>query len=186
MQTVRRASVDVGANVGTALIEQSRLFPDHSLFAIEPNPSLLRSLHSTALRIGRPVHVIWGAAWIADGEIDLFMSDRHEASTVIPGKVTLEQYGWPPIDYTKPIRVPCFDFASWLAGLAEGADIVVKMDIEGAEYPVLDRMMGTGAINGVTDLFCEWHYDRYPQMSEADHFRIFEQVGRRTRLHPWR
>jgi FkbM family methyltransferase len=108
-----------------------------------------------------PVHVIWGAAWITDGEIDLFMSDRHEASTVMPGKATYEQYGWPPIDYTKPIRVPCFDFASWLAGLAEGAaDVVVKMDIEGAEYPVLDRMMETGAINGVTDLFCEWHYDR--------------------------
>jgi FkbM family methyltransferase len=160
MQNVRRAYIDVGANIGTALIEQSRLFPDHSLFAIEPNPSLLPSLHTTALQIGRPVHVIWGAAWIADGEIDLFMSDRHEASTVMPGKATYEQYGWRR-STTRSRSVPCFDFASWLAGLTEGADVVVKMDIEGAEYPVLDRMMETGAINWVTDLFCEWHYDRY-------------------------
>ena len=44
------------------------------------------------------------------------------------------------------IRVPCFDFSAWLRSLPEHA--VVKVDVEGAEFPILERMVeeGTDAV----------------------------------------
>ena len=113
------------------------------------------------------------------------MSSRHESSTVLPGKVTYAQYGWPPIDYANPTRVPCFDFGQWLSCVGTGAAITIKMDIEGAKYPVLEDMIDTGAIDLVDDLFCEWHLDRFPDIPEARHLAVVNQVKSRTRLHPW-
>jgi FkbM family methyltransferase len=113
------------------------------------------------------------------------MSSRHESSTVLPGKVTFAQYGWPPIDYAKPRRVPCFDFGQWLSSVGADATVTIKMDIEGAEYSVLEHMIHTGAIDLVDDLFCEWHHDRFPDIPEVRHLSIVNQVKSRTRLHDW-
>ena len=74
---MQKIYVDLGANVGESILQQSANLPDHTVFAFEPNPTLLPSLHASALQLKKPLHVIWGAAWIADGELDLFMSSRH-------------------------------------------------------------------------------------------------------------
>jgi len=182
---MQKIYVDLGANEGSSLLKQSVNFPQHVIYAFEPNPALLPSLHAITLRLKKPVHVIWGAAWVYDGEIDLFMSSRNESSTVVPGKVTHQPQVWPPIDYDKPTRVPCFDFGTWLSRMCGGATVVIKMDIEGAEYAVLERMLDTGTIDLIDDLFCEWHHDRFPQISESRHLAIVDKVKSRTRLHPW-
>ncbi len=54
-------------------------------------------------------------------------------------------------------HVPCFDFSAWLATLP--GDVVVKMDIEGSEYELLDRMLEDGTAGKVKELLVEWHGD---------------------------
>lgn len=53
------------------------------------------------------------------------------------------------------------DFAEFLAAMVPadrtGAFVVVKMDIEGAEYGILRRMLATGAIDRVDVLHVEFH-----------------------------
>jgi hypothetical protein len=56
------------------------------------------------------------------------------------------------------MRVPCFDFSSWLRTLPEPP--IVKLDVEGAEFPILERMVETGADALVTELLVEWHDDK--------------------------
>ncbi len=56
------------------------------------------------------------------------------------------------------IRVPCFDFSAWLRTLPEPP--IVKFDVEGAEFPILERMVETGADALVKELLVEWHDDK--------------------------
>ncbi len=50
------------------------------------------------------------------------------------------------------IAVPCFDLASWLDG-----PVTLKMDIEGAEYELLEHLIATGAHRNLERLLVEWH-----------------------------
>jgi len=37
--------------------------------------------------------------------------------------------------------------------------ILLKIDIEGKEYNLLDKMMKDGSIEYINEIYCEWHYD---------------------------
>jgi FkbM family methyltransferase len=57
-----------------------------------------------------------------------------------------------------PLIVPCFDFAAWLSVLTIGRlRVIVKMDVEGAEYTLLPHLIETGAIQWIKRLLIEWH-----------------------------
>ena len=59
-------------------------------------------------------------------------------------------------------RVPAFDLAEWLKRTVSEQDFVVmKMDVEGTEFDLIPRMLDTGAICLVDELFLECHYNRW-------------------------
>ena len=62
------------------------------------------------------------------------------------------------------IRVPCFDFSSWLRRLGERP--VVKLDIEGAEFPILERLHEDGTDALVAELLVEWHDEKMADFAE--------------------
>lgn len=52
--------------------------------------------------------------------------------------------------------VDCFDLATWLE-LNAPHGCILKLDVEGAEYPLLEHMLATGAAQFVSLLLVEWH-----------------------------
>jgi FkbM family methyltransferase len=59
-------------------------------------------------------------------------------------------------------RIPAFDLAEWLMRTASEQDyVVMKMDVEGTEFDLIRRMLDTGAICLVDELFLECHYNRW-------------------------
>jgi len=181
---MRRAFVDLGANVGTVSARYAKEHPDFDIYCVEPQPVLIQAINETSFAAGRPFITMWAAAWTYDGTINLYGSGADQASTVVPGKV--EVAGWPQIDYQKPQFVPCFDFSAWLLRTFTLQDhVVVKMDVEGAEYVLLEKMIADRSLLLVKELFCEWHYDRYPNISRARHDLVRERVMRMTALRDW-
>jgi len=176
----------VGANVGETLANFGASHPDFELFAIEPNPALLPSIAHQAARLQRLVTIIAAAAWVSNGTIRLFQSARHESSTVVEGKKSYEELGWPPIDYSRFTEVPCFDFSEWLRSNFRDTELVVKMDIEGAKYAVLSKMLANGSLCLVDQLFCEWHADRLSNISDAEHMNLKRKVAAVTQLKRWK
>lgn len=54
---------------------------------------------------------------------------------------------------------PCLDLSKFILEECRDADtIVLKMDIEGAEYDVLDRLVQTDALARVNELYIEYHW----------------------------
>jgi FkbM family methyltransferase len=182
---MRHAFVDVGANVGGVSRKFAAENPDHDIYCIEPNRNLIHHITNSGFSVGRTFVTMWAAAWTFDGHIDLFESGKNAASTVVLGKV--ERNGWPAINYAAPGRVPCFDFSAWLLRtFTLQDDVTVKMDVEGAEYDLLEHMLESRAILLVRRLFCEWHQDRYPSISRERHDTVRKAVAATTELEDWR
>lgn len=98
----------------------------------------LRKAHVRTYRLGAE------AAWLWDGQVG-FNQDAI-LGHVNPGS---EQ------------KVVCFDFAIWLK--RQPKPVILKMDIEGGEYALLQRIISTRANNKISRLLVEWHFpDRDP------------------------
>ncbi|HQT85145.1 MAG: hypothetical protein B7Z58_06500 [Acidiphilium sp. 37-64-53] len=181
---MRKVFIDLGANIGLVSEEFAAKNPEHEIFCIEPNLALMPEIHRRGVDGGRAFNVVCAAAWITDGTLDFFHSGPPGAATVIPGKVEIND--WPQIDYNNAVRVPCFDFGKWLrTNFTLMDDITVKMDIEGAEYELLDHMFRDKSIFLVRELFCEWHHDRFPEITIERHSTLIDSLKAVTHLKSW-
>ena len=128
------------------------------LYGFDPWPALVEGetdLDGTRVVLARK------AAWTEDGEIEFayVRGLRGWDSTVMRDKNSRDEWS-----RAKAIRVPCFDFSAWLSELPERP--IVKLDVEGAEFPILERLVAEGTDSLVAELLVEWHDSKMPSYSE--------------------
>jgi FkbM family methyltransferase len=71
--------------------------------------------------------------------------------------------------------VELVDIAQVLDGLAEPIALM-KIDIEGAEYKVLNRLLATGKIHDIRRVLVEEHFSKVPSL-EVEHNRLLNQLA---------
>lgn len=168
--------------MGDTIAQHIEEHPSCEVWGFEPNPCLISDLRA---RFDSPsIHIEEAAAWISDGTATLYLGNPL-SSTLLKGKRQSPRHPEFAIDYTKSVTVRTIDFARWLAiSFTRDDEIIVKMDIEGAEYAVLSRLLASGAIDLIDTLFCEFHHDRFPiAIDKAE--GIIEEVARRVELLNW-
>lgn len=156
--------VDCGANVGKVTLETFRDHPDWTFHAFEPNPKCIKVLHSLPI----PNLVIHETAvWVSDGNQTLYLPKQILSGTLMTGKKNL------PIIET--LEVPTIDLGAWLLSLPPDP-VVLKMDIEGAEYQVLPHLLDNGALRQVIELQVEFHYDRMTDVPKHVHDALMKRL----------
>jgi FkbM family methyltransferase len=153
-----RLVVDVGANVGYSVVYFARLFPRAKIIAFEPNATngkaLSRNVELNGLSDRVSIRNV--AAGISDGTA--YMVDRGAASFTTTTAGT----------DSRGVKVSVADIFKQLAG--EPID-VLKIDCEGAEYPIImdDRFAALTAAN----LLLEWHAtEDHPAANREIHDRL--------------
>ena len=112
-----------------------------------------------------------------DGTRSFFL-DREDGdgSTFYESKLTRESGGIGTLDIKRPIQVETVDLARWIReNLTKSDYIALKLDVEGAEYDVLERMIETDVLSYVNALFIEWHWQKV-RISEERHLRVVQAV----------
>ena len=176
--------IDLGANHGETIESYLKTCPDAVVFGFEANPRLAEKLLEKFSFGKKPIFIMDAACWIKDGH-DKFYIGNDYSSTMIEGKRHSPTYPQFDIDYKNHVIVRTVDFSRWmLENFSFCQDICVKMDIEGAEYKVLQRLLDTGAIKMISELRCEWHWNRYP-ISKEEHNRIRDEVAKVVKLVDW-
>ena len=62
------------------------------------------------------------------------------------------------LDRKNPDIVECVAFSKWIKDNCNESDnIILKMDIEGSEYDIIEKMIKEGTIKYINKLFIEWH-----------------------------
>jgi FkbM family methyltransferase len=152
------------------------------VYSFEPNPQYHHCYeglrHHTLVR---------AAVDDRDGVADFYL-DREDGdgSTLFKWKRGRDEGFWGVLDRDTPIPVQTVDLSAWIRRhLDTHAHIVVKLDVEGAEYNVLEKMAVDGTLARVGHLLVEWHWNRVGVSRERHDrvVRLLEEAG--VPWEPW-
>lgn len=152
--------LDFGAHVGNATTEFAKRAKH--VHAFEPNPEIFAFLRRQTARYP---NVTLHNKVVSDkaGNETLFFETmtrgKHfEGSTIMANKSN--------VSYENQVDIEAVDVADFITSL--GTPVAcIKMDIEGAEYRILDRLIETKVIDDVGRIYVECHVDRIPGLAQA-------------------
>lgn len=139
--------IDCGYYIGKALEYYAPLMDETwKVYAFEPRMDL--NVENTIKRFPFEVEWIPKAIWTDDGEVDFRLAGRNDASHIDSMRASVD----------KKVTVPCVDFSKFVRELPE-TTIICSMDIEGAEFPVLNKMLEEGTAQRIALLDIEFHHN---------------------------
>jgi len=110
-----------------------------------------------------------------------FFLDREDGdgSTFFRNKLTRENGGFGTLDTVNPVKVRTIDFSRWLRQNTSVFDyVILKLDVEGAEYDILEKMIRDRTISRINHLFIEWHWEKVG-IPRDRHQRLLRALRRR-------
>lgn len=157
---------DLGANVG--LVTKKLLEAGCFVYAFEPDPEAFKELE----KIKSPrLSVRNVAVWTNEGKTKLFrhrdwkLSKSHTSSSLISDKSN--------VDDENSVVVNTIDISDLVIGL-KGTKLM-KMDVEGAEYKILNYWLRNSLINQFSSIYCEFH-GRKIKWGRVKHFFLFVRL----------
>lgn len=166
---MRKIILDVGANKGQNVTNLRKLYgEDFTVYSFEPNPSCT-SIFKTKWSGTPNVHLIEKAAYIFDGAQTFYLGRTKESSSLRDDK-TFNMSG-------ESIIVDCIDFSKWIKNNLKKEDqIILYMDIEGAEYDVLDKMIEEDLLGWFNEVYMEFHQGKLRNLDPARHTKIYNKL----------
>ncbi len=130
--------IDCGANVGLSAVWFKLNYPECQLTVYEADPDLAKISEANLKRAGfEDVSIRHEAVWVANTSVAFCKAGNDS------GKIVSES----------SMSYPAVDLSEQLPNRVD----LLKLDIEGAEFQVLDRLCETQAIQRVQKLICEFH-----------------------------
>ena len=160
--------IDVGANNGQwarHVLERvreygTRMRVEPILF--EPQREYALELQKLANDWGGTFHP--AVAWTRATNLSFYLSNFKEASSL--SEQLALTFSRPEVNSrVSRVTVPAVDLARVLRSCvwrARGGPIILKLDVEAAEYDLLPRLLITGALCRCTFLIVEWHLNALP------------------------
>lgn len=168
-----RVYIDCGAYSGDTLdCEALFNFKADRKIAFEANPRFIKKLEKTDAEVHHK------AVWTKDGEMDFYV-DR----AIKPLGSTLYKTKANKL-LTKKITVETIDFSRFIEEL-EADEILIKMDIEGAEFPVLDKMISRSSFMKVKKIYCEFHPNKVTEYTTTDKIALINRLKSFIDIEEW-
>jgi FkbM family methyltransferase len=166
-------AIDCGANVGDVTVELART--GALVHAFEPNPDAFAVLAERVDGAGN-VHVHRQAVLDRAGTARLYLHEdaardpigASVGSSVLPYKANVVT--------DRFVEVEAVDLASFVLELRRPVK-VLKLDVEGAECPIVHRLLDTGAMALVCTALVELHDRHIPEL-KAENDRLRERIAR--------
>ena len=145
--------LDCGAHCGESILRAKAQFGKNiKIVSFEPIPYFAKEI-DRIWEGDESVDIVNAAVWIRDG------LDTFQVSTKITdGSSLIEEHGKGWQDEELAIEVNTVDFSKFLKQFKDkDFKLIVKFDIEGAEYQVLNKMINDETIGYVDEFWGEWH-----------------------------
>lgn len=148
--------LDVGYYAGKALDYYAPLMDESwTVYVFEPNTNI--NVEETLKRFPFKAKWIKKAVWTKNGKVNFRLTGRNDASHIDSIRKSEDPM----------ITVPCIDFSKFVADLPKDATIVCSFDGEGAEFPVLRKMIKDKTIERISLLDIEFHHRLLMDEDEA-------------------
>jgi FkbM family methyltransferase len=145
--------IDCGAHCGESILMARHKFdPYITTISFEPIPYFASELKKI-YKGNENTHIVNAAVWINDDIKKFYISTEITDGSSLLGKKINDVK-----DESIYIDIPCVDLSTWIKNnFTEDDYVILKLDIEGAEYEVLNKMIDDGSIKLVNELWGEWH-----------------------------
>lgn len=162
--------LDIGANLGE-YTERLAKTGAH-VHSFEPEPFLFSELEKRFADV--PNVTLHNAAIAAKaGTVELWLETgrdkdprTHQSHSIVPGGAFTAE--------GKTVSVTCIDFFDFIGGL-DRKPALIKMDIEGAEVEILERLIAENQVDKIAPLFVETHERQFPELGRRI-VNIFKHV----------
>lgn len=147
--------IDCGAHCGESILSAKQKFGiDTHVISFEAIPYLANQLIEIH-KNNDTVNVLNAAVWINSDIKKFYVScDITDGSSLLG--TTINQ-----LNESVYVNIPCFDLSEWINNTFTEEDyVILKLDIEGAEYEVLNKMIESNSIRLIKELWGEWHDDK--------------------------
>lgn len=159
--------IDLGSFSGYTIrkfIESPLYRPDFEIHGFEANPLFNDSFFKN---YPKGVIIHREAAWTENGTVEIFVNKDHRPS--VQGTSVYKEKITGDLDREHPISVPCIDFSAWITkNFSIDDNIIVKSNIEGAEYPVFSKMIADGSIRYIKQLYLRRHWHKIGMPEQFD------------------
>lgn len=158
-------AVDCGANMGVVTERLAATGAD--VVAFEPDPFAFGSLEQKFGNMPN-ITLVNAAVGVGSGTVRLMRADNFGENPEGASVKSTILDGGRRIDAENSVEVPLIDFPSWVKEQVgtRGEIAFVKMDIEGAELDILERMDGEHLFANVRCLVAETHERKFKELRE--------------------
>lgn len=186
----RKVFLDVGAHHGESVCRFFRAvgaidYWTWRVHCFEPNPACFAELlknHGKIKNISFHNMALTGRMPQGQNHRDFYIGEKHsgEGSTMLLGKRTGH------VDYEHPVKVPAEPLAAFIEntfGPSLPSDcIVMKLNIEGGEYEIMQHILDEGIINRFDQIYIQTHKHKldpndYAQYADLE-VRFIEEAQR--------
>lgn len=152
---------DCGANIGFSSLAYKRRSPNARIVAFEPDPAFIPLLRANLETNGAgDVEVVDAAVWVENGSSQWLLEGRDGS------RLHLEKD-----NDTEHVLVRTIDFGGYL----DQAVDLVKLDIEGAEYEVIQHIKNK--LKNIKSMSIECHIDQKHISSFGDMLKTLQEAG---------
>jgi FkbM family methyltransferase len=174
------------------------------IVVIEPNPHckaqerLFEMFHWS----NQP-HLINSAVWVRDGKMSFVPENHFKSTSGSPTDGKSMHDGWAsrltdiagiPDNFTDgTIEVDTMDFSAWVYSVVPACkrilnierELYIKMDIEGAEFAVLRKMLADDTVKYIKHLWVEFHERFVPGETLFTKRELIKQLSQFTTVTEW-
>ncbi|MBI3877337.1 MAG: FkbM family methyltransferase [Verrucomicrobia bacterium] len=158
--------VDCGANLGFATLYFKLSWPGARIMCFEPNPSCFQHLERHVTENGlKDVTLVQAACGKSAGEISFFVNPGFSPLSSIHGSRSAG---------AQEIKVKLVKLSDYITGDVD----LFKLDVEGAEWDIMDDLIATGKIARIQRMAIEYHHRIGGAKPELSRFlKMIEDAG---------
>lgn len=157
--------IDCGANIGMTSLYFHYLMPEAQLIAFEANPFVYQLLQENTKHL--PSIQVYNAA-LNDVETSLPFYIGENIGSMVASFTNVGQ--------NRAIMVKTQKLSTYLQAIEDEVDLI-KIDVEGAEHPIIKDLVETGMLHKVKEYIIEYHHYRDQEPRLGSFLQQFESVG---------
>jgi FkbM family methyltransferase len=159
--TKRKVFLDIGGHLGESVRRFYREVEDarhYEIYTFEPHPDCCKKLTQTLAKM-KNVDVI-KAAVVGDNSQERFLYpgsiNQADGSSILKGKKT------GGLDYDNPLQIKTIGLVAFLDSIDINRKdyVVLKMNIEGAEYEIMDFLIKTDTLKYINQVYVQTHKNK--------------------------
>lgn len=186
-QEKRGLFVDCGSNLGQGFDFFSRYYTakffDYALF--EPNPHCFELLLEKIDKLeGYKIQLFQKAISTSEGKLNFYGLEENEGGKYSVGGSVLKQHNSKSYEVSdeRSILVDTISFSDFIREQSQKySKIIVKMDIEGGEYPVIEDLLSAGLFDSIDTFYIEFHSQYMSAELKSDYVAAEKQFWRRVK-----